>query len=256
MTRGRKRRFWADLRALCVLAFGFVALAAPSCKPADEDDDPSAGLVPEDLAVPAGEDEPPFDPNAVISSEALTDTFQIDEARLQQLFEQTPYRRPSFLETYRSNGARASTSIVAAGRRYGINPLVLVVHLQIARDLLAKRAYPLPSREVEFVFGCGCSSARVCDVAYAGLGRQTECLASFLRESLEAIAERGETANGWGPGRTSRTLDGVDVTPVNDATAALYAFLPRVQVNGRGNWLFERLFRRYAAEIGYFPVPP
>jgi hypothetical protein len=122
------------------------------------------------------------------------------------------------------------------------------------QGLVASTSYPSPSSRVEYAFGCGCVAPGSCDPSYAGFDRQVDCLGATLRDSLDAVAATGKTENGWGPGVTSTTIDGVNVTPADDSTAALYQYTPVVAVGKPGgNWLFWNLWNAYAGALGYAP---
>ena len=62
----------------------------------------------------------------------------------------------------------------------------------------------------------------------------------------------GATASGFGPNRTSLTVDGARVTPTNAATAAIYQVLPReARGDAGGTWLFWNLWLKYTAAFQY-----
>lgn len=204
-------------------------------------------LQPSDLEGASG-----FDPDEIVASAPLQDAATLDGARLTAFLEMTPYGQPSFLATYASHGQSAVASIVSAAQRYGLNPLVLVVRAQMDQGLVGSPTYPSAASRVEFAFGCGCASAGDCDPAYEGFDVQVGCLAAALRESLDAVAARGKTDGGWGPGLTSRTIDGVPVRPRDDSTASLYQYTPVVaQGQPGGNWLLWNLWQRYASFVRY-----
>lgn len=194
-----------------------------------------------------------FDPAEIIESGSFTDTLTLDAVAIQNFLAKTPYQRPSFLETYQSNGVRASDAVVRAGAAYRINPLVLLVRAQVDQGLIGERYYPFPPSRVEYVFGCGCPGGGLqCDPALAGFDRQVDCVARKLRTSLDEIAAGGQTAGNWGPGKRSVTIDGVNVTPADDSTAALYQYSPVVGLNASGNWLVWNIWQNYTTTLDYF----
>lgn len=214
--------------------------------------EPDLGVLKEaDLKAVAGV-EAKFDRNAIVDSASLKDVDGIDAAVIQRLFRRTPYDRPSFLETYQSNGVRASDAVARAARTYRINPLFFLVKAQIAQGLLGESNYPFPPERVEYVFRCGCQYAGSCAPLLAGFDKQVDCLGRQLRASLDAIARDGLTASSWGPDKTSTTLDGLKVTPASDATAALYDLNPYVlEGKAGGNWLFWNVWNLYASKTDY-----
>jgi hypothetical protein len=199
----------------------------------------------------------PFDKNEIVDTGSFTDARGLDVTEIQQFFEQTPYKRASFLATYQSNGVRAADAIVAASMKYQINPLVFLVRAEIAEGLIGEQFYPAPPSRVEYVFGCGCSGAGPCEAELAGFDLQVDCLGRALRASLDEIAQNGQTAGGWGPNVTSSTVDGEKVTPRDEATAALYQYEPKVGTGSGGNWLFFNVWQNYAGFVSYTgPIGP
>ncbi|WP_394842494.1 hypothetical protein LZC95_36170 [Pendulispora brunnea] len=192
-----------------------------------------------------------FDANSIMEPAVLEDTQAFDAAAIQRFFERTPYRRPSFLATYQSNGVRASDAIYRAAVANRINPFVMIVRAQALQGLVGTQFYPFPASRVEYAFRCGCSSDTTCDPAQAGFDRQANCLARKLRQNLDAIASGGETAGGWAPGRASTTLDNQKVTPKDASTAALYQENPAVSAGKGDIWLFWNIWQNYAAFLQY-----
>lgn len=233
----------------------FVLLAA-SCTAAVaacEDVPPPTVLHPLDTAPPEFEIAP-FDANQVVADGDFTDTtsLTLDVTAIQEFLAKTPYSRSSFLVTYQSNGVRASDAIVAAARQYRINPLVFLVFTEITQGLVAARTYRFPPERVEYIFGCGCTGPDDCLPQLAGYDRQLACLGQALRSALDEIRVNDRAPSGWGPGITNTTLDNVEVTPANDATAALYDRLPRVNSGGdSGTWAFWKVWQLYATALNY-----
>lgn len=236
----------AGLRLLGVIAGVLVATAACS------KDKPYTVLQDVDFTQPKGFDGQ-FDPANVFDNATFTDGEHTDAAEFQTFLEKNnPYDRPSFLETYSSNGVRASAALVKAGREYQINPIVLLAYAQATQGLVGLRDYPFPTDRVEYVFRCGCLQSGVCLPELAGFDRQIECVARALRDSLTAIAANQTTPGGWGPNRDSITLDGITITPANPATAALYDRTPRVAEGKEGGtWILWNLFNLYASQLNY-----
>jgi hypothetical protein len=193
-----------------------------------------------------------FDRNLIVESGAFTDFETLDVRVVQRFLGKTPYDRPSFLETYQSNGMRASDAIVSAARNYRINPLVFLVFAQTTQGLLGERNYPFPPERVEYVFRCGCLQAKNCLPALAGFDRQVDCLGRALRAGIDEIKAHEQTVTGWGPNKTTLTLDNVKVTPQNDATAALYDRNPRVNEGAPGGmWVYWNIWNLYGPKLNY-----
>jgi hypothetical protein len=233
-------RLTAIPAAAVVLASACAASQAPDARPAL------------DLSPARGET---FNPDELIPLAAFEDAYAFGSAEVQTFFSRTPYRRQSFLATYESSGVFAADAIVAAATTYRINPIFFLVRAEVDSGLIAAERYPLPSRPVEYVFGCGCSSPSVCDPAFAGFDKQVDCLGSALRTSLDEISATGHTAGGWGPGLPDVTLDGVHVTPADASTAALYQYDPIVGKGKSDNWLVWNVWQLYANALMYVTPP-
>jgi hypothetical protein len=190
-----------------------------------------------------------FDPNEIVDVGSFTDAITLDATSVQRFLAHTPYNRPSFLETYQSSGVRASDAILAAAQKYKLNPLVFLVRAEMDQGLIGEQFYPQPPTRVEYAFGCGCPGVGACEPRLAGFDVQVDCLARQLRASLDAIAANGATAGGWAPNKTSTTIDGVNVTPADASTAALYQYTPKVSKGSSGNWLFWNVWQNYAAAM-------
>lgn len=228
-------------RFLVLLAIAAVAACAQSVPE-------RTFLQADDLVV---EDGMTFDANEILDTGSFTDAEGIDILQIQKFLEHTPYGRASFLATYQSNGVRADAALVRAATKYGINPLVFLVHAQVSEGLVGEQFYPSPPSRVEYVFHCGCFAPGNCDPALAGFDVQVDCLGRTLRKSLDQIAANGQTDGGWGPHVASTTSDGKKVTPADEATAALYQYAPKVGTGSDGNWLFWNIWQKYSIAMDY-----
>lgn len=229
-----------------------VSIGLALCVPACGDDDDVGVLQAADLKAPEGE--VTFNRNLVVDLAAFTDveTTALGLESIQGFLSRSPYERPSFLETYQSNGVRASDAIIAAARNHRINPIVFLVFAQITQGLVGERNYPFPPERVEYVFQCGCLQADNCRPDRAGFDRQVDCLGKALRTALDEMRAEGQTTSGWGKDITRLTLDELKVTPENEATAALYDRLPRVnEGEGGGSWVFWNVWNKYAETLDY-----
>jgi hypothetical protein len=217
---------------------GNAAVSGPVLAPADTAD---AGV--------------PFTPDEVVPSAAFTDFAALDAMDVQSFLVHDPYSGSSFLQTYQSNGVLFSDAVANAATTYRINPIVLLVAVEAEGGLVFDATYPQPSSAVDFLFGCGCpdpATPATCDPSAAGLDVQLGCYANALRTSLDEIAVSGETAGGWGPGKTGTTLDGLTVKPADDSTAALYQYDPVVGKGQTGQSLFANIWFEYTQALTYF----
>jgi hypothetical protein len=196
-----------------------------------------------------------FNPNEIIPYAAFIDSLSFSPSQIQQFLDMNPYGTTSFLSTYQSSGIFAADSIAEASTTYQINPIVLLVRAEVNGGLVGAETYPLPSQQVEYVFGCGCTTNTSCDPSFAGLDKQFNCLASTLRNSIDQIEATGQTAGGWAPGRSGKTLDSVNVTPADASTAALYQYDPIVGQGKSDNWLVWNIWQLYTTFLSYVPPP-
>jgi hypothetical protein len=192
------------------------------------------------------------DRNNILETAAFIDIDSIDVKQVERFLSKTPYDRPSFLETYQSNGVRAADAIMRASRKHRINPLVFLVFAQTTQGLVGERNYPFPPWRVEYVFGCGCFQGGNCAPELAGFDRQVDCLGRSLRDALDAIAAEKATLSGWGPEITSTALDGPKVTPANEGTAVIYDRRPFVnEGEPGGSWIYWNVWNLYALGVDY-----
>lgn len=245
------------LRSVAVsVVVGSVVLSACA------EDAPKSRLQEVDFKKPEG-DVGKFDRNNIIEAAEFSDSSTLDAKAIQDFLKlRNPYSRPSFLETYQSNGVRAADAIILAARQYQINPIVFLVYAQAAQGLIGERNYPFPPDRVEYVFRCGCLEMRDClpttpphpDLArFAGFDRQLDCLGRSLRDAIDQIkGEDKKTAAGWAPDQTSTTLDNIKVSPKNESTAALYDRTPRVaQSKEGGTWMLWNIYNHYKLALEY-----
>ncbi|MBX3205897.1 MAG: hypothetical protein KF764_12560 [Labilithrix sp.] len=237
----------SSLRSLLLAIFLAGAFVALACG----EDPPATVLQPLDFTKPEGE-AGDFDRNRIVESAAFTDSETLDVQTVQRFLAKTPYGRPSFLETYQSNGVRAADAILKASRQYRINPLVFLVYSEITQGLVGERNYPFPPDRIEYVFRCGCLEATNCLPALAGFDRQVDCLGRALRAAIDEIKANEITTTGWGPDVATVTLDNLKVTPSDDATAALYDRTPRVaEGKAGGTWIFWNVWNHYTVALDY-----
>jgi len=132
----------------------------------------------------------------------------------------------------------ASEIIWEAAQTENINPKFLLTLLQKESGLITNGN---PSQDsMDWAMGAGlCDNCSKNDpkliAKYKGFDKQITWAAELNRWYLDKIAENGKTITGWGPGLTKTTLDGITVTPVNAATAALYTYNPWVGKYGGGD---------------------
>jgi hypothetical protein len=183
-----------------------------------------------------------IDLDDLLDDASMTDDRSMTVEEVQSFLEQTPYGRRSVLASYRPKGKAASQIIVDTAREYALSPKLLLVRAQLEQGLVSKQT--ATPRQLDRALGCGCvdapaaagdSTGHTCAARYVGFENQVRCAASTLRHALDSLAgPKHATLSGWRKGTAKKTLDGIAVTPKNDATAALYAYTPWVGELGGG----------------------
>jgi hypothetical protein len=164
----------------------------------------------------------------------------------------------SCLATYTSKGRTAGQVLAEKAKKYKVNPIFLLAHLQKESGLVSNNLKTCPASKLAKAFGCGCPDGGSCSAQQAGFEQQVECAAGLTRDYLDDLDDGKTTISGWRPGKAKTTLDGRGITPQNKATAVLYTYTPWVgDKNSKGNkapfgnYLFWKVWVRYAKTLGY-----
>jgi hypothetical protein len=196
-----------------------------------------------------------FDKNAVLTDTALRDTAAMSADDIQAFLEKTPWGHPSVLATYEEDGKTAAEIMHEAATKHGINPLELLVRVQMEQSLVYKKT--ASAEAISIAFGCGCPHSPVCSSKYEGFANQADCAAGTLSRSMDRALTSNGTASGWKKGEEKLTQDSVEVVPTNAATAALYTYTPWVGEAGGGRKgiggasLHYQVWNRFADATGY-----
>ncbi len=212
---GRRLSKWVALLLLGV--------AAACAKPAEEEE-----VAGGEARVTAR----PFDRNAILDDKSLRDSDAMTAADVQKVLDKTPWNTKSVLATYTEGGKTAAQIMTEAATKYGINPLEMLVRVQMEQSLVYKKT--APAATIAIAFGCGCPDSPVCSDRYRGFAAQADCAAGTLSRSMDKSITSQGTAGGWKRSSTKKSEDGLDVTPSNAATAALYTYTPWVGEYGGG----------------------
>jgi hypothetical protein len=181
-----------------------------------------------------------FEHNAIVDNTVFT-ARAVDADAIQAFLESSPYSSRSWLADYRINGARFSDRLVEIAVGRGLDPVMLLVRLQVEQALVSKTARP-SSSSLTKAMGCGCADGSGCSSSYSGFDAQLQCAADVYKKLFEASHDG---TGQWRTGHASASLDHVSVTPRSDATAAIYAYTPWVLPNRGGAWLTWNVTRRY-----------
>lgn len=184
-----------------------------------------------------------FDPNAILEDQDIFDANGMSYARLVAFLKSkgtlADYRTPDIDGVPKT----APEIIWRVSQSYKINPKYLLVLLQKEQSLVED---PNPSqRQFDWATGFAvCDACSKDDPAlqdFKGFASQLEWAAKQHREKyLLQLLANGQTRAGKAPGKTI-AIDGLSITPVNNATAMLYSYTPHIH----GNLNLWRIWRRW-----------
>ncbi|MBX3186269.1 MAG: hypothetical protein KF819_04605 [Labilithrix sp.] len=197
----------------------------------------------------------PFDKNTLLDDKSMRDADAMSVADVQKFLDKTPWGTKSALASYEEDGKSAAQLMHDAATKHGINPLEMLVRVQMEQGLVSKTS--APATTISLAFGCGCPHSPVCSDAYRGFANQAECAAGTLRRSMDrAITSQG-TVSGWKRSSSKESQDGISITPTNAVTAALYTYTPWVGEAGGGRQgvggvsLHHQVWGRFAEAASY-----
>lgn len=185
-----------------------------------------------------------FDHNAVVDNAVFT-TQAVDSNAIQAFLESSPYQNRSWLADYTLDGKRFADRVVEIAAADNIDPVMLLVRLQVESSVVGKTVVP-SSATLAHAMGCGCPDGAACSHALSGFENQLQCAADTYKEWFDASA--GGTGE-YRTGHATKTLDGVSVTPRYDGTAAIYSYTPWVLVGRGGAWLTWNVTRRFLKQF-------
>ena len=181
--------------------------------------------------------------NYLVSDSDMTDLYAMDFDSLEYFLTRGSL---SMYHTSDVNGiSRSAAQIIwNASQEFDLNPQFLLVLLQREQSLVEDES---PTQDqLDWALGyavcddCEKSDPRI--AKYKGFGNQIYYASKRIRESfLEDLSSRGYTENGVGPG-IEMEIDGILVTPINNATAVLYAYTPHLHGNQNFSTIWQRWF--------------
>lgn len=196
-----------------------------------------------------------FDRNAVIDDISMRDSTAMTAADLQTFLEKTPWGTTSALANYTEDGKTAAEIMVLAAKTYDINPIEMVVRVQMEQGLVSKTT--ATAATLAKAFGCGCADGAACTATYSGFSAQADCAAGTMSRSMTRALTSTGTVSGWSRGKSKDSLDGLTIVPKNAATAALYTYTPWVGEAGGGKAgvggvsLHAQVWDRFATAMSY-----
>lgn len=207
------------------LSGGALLLGAVAACAAPELDEPTKGTS-------SSVTDRPFDRNAVLDDTSMRDEGAMTVADVQKFLDKTPWGTRSALAKYTEGGKSAAAIMVGAAQTHGINPLEMLVRVQMEQGLISKTT--ASTSAIAIAFGCGCPHSTVCSDKYRGFANQADCAAGTLSRSMARALTSTGTVSGWARNKSKATDDGLTIVPKNAATAALYTYTPWVGEAGGG----------------------
>ena len=183
-----------------------------------------------------------FDPDYLISDWELEDPYALDKDQIQHYLDRG-YLGDYLTEDWDGNEAYALEIIWNAAQTYELNPKFLLVLLQKEQSLIEDD--DPTQNQLDWATGYAvcddCSKDDPAIQRWKGFGKQVNSAAAQFREGyLVDIEETGTTQGKYGPGVPVEINDTI-VTPVNAATAALYAYTPHLH----GNENFVKIWQNW-----------
>jgi Dickkopf N-terminal cysteine-rich region len=247
---GSRRRRWARW-ALAAVACGGLAAA---CSGADNSQTPFYSSIDDEFTRRAQSFLCTEGQDNILSDKAFTDSKTITAQQVQNFLSKTPYGKSCLAGYNEGTGANKQTAaqmIVSSAQKAGINPLVLIVRLQVEQSLIAAKT--CSASKLDRAFGCRCPDNGPCDPAYASFSKQLDCAGERFSTYYKSLQNGGSTVSGWQVGKPHKTSDSppYTVVPANAATAAMYTYTPWVLPDAGGNYNNWFFFRRFAKALGY-----
>ncbi|MFH0852894.1 MAG: hypothetical protein V1853_00610 [bacterium] len=204
------------------------------------------------LAFPLGVQAFTFNKNNLLNNSELMDWNSMSIGRVDGFLK----KLGGFLSTVSAadhTGAVKSAAqiIVEASGRHRLSPKFFLIMIEKESGLVQSRKSD-PYGLVDVALGFACPDGLGCSQEHKGFAHQVDAAGEKIRDGyLADLEKKGTTISGWGVGITKTTVDGIEVTPENEATAALYTYNPWVGKYGGGdqrwgaNSLFVKLWQEW-----------
>lgn len=193
-----------------------------------------------------------FEPGNIITDQELFDKDSLSQAAIQHFLERKNSVLARYSQIVNGQAKKASEIIWEISQLHGINPKFLLATLEKEQGLLHKSH--ATEKELDWATGYGCYGGQ-CNSKYKGFYDQVE--SSAITQKI--YVEKASTF-AFQVGKTTKTFDGYNLTPKNQATANLYIYTPYVGYSPElgvtkpygGNRLFWRIWNRYFTKK-YYP---
>lgn len=202
-----------------------------------------------------------FKQNFILSDHEFRDSSALSLTGIKNFLKE----KGSFLQEYitrdvSGDEVSAAEIIYDTAQAYDLNPKVLLVMAEKESSAITRSTSSSASTDWTLGYAVcdGCSKSDPNVIKYKGLAKQFDAAGNRIANSyLADLEDHGSTISGWGPGITKTTIDGIEVTPTNNATAALYTYNPCVGAYGGGdsrygcNSLFAKLYYAWFPALKY-----
>lgn len=191
-----------------------------------------------------------FDPDFVISDRDMINKNALTLSGIQAFLESKGGALASYVTTDLDGAQKTAAEIIyRVSQEFLVSPKFILVMLQKEQSLVTDPD-PVPN---QYGWATGYAVCDACNVNEAGISRfkgfakQVDSMAQQFRLGyLPDLEATGSTQTGITPGETVLIND-VEVTPVNDATAAMYTYTPHIE----GNKNFWTIWNNWFAIADY-----
>lgn len=184
-----------------------------------------------------------FNPDFVVSDADLVNSSSMGLTTIRRFLQAKGTLGGYVTEDLDGKRKSAADIIYRVANDWGVSPKFIMVMMQKEQSIVE---HPNPSeRALDWATGYAvCDSCSKDDPGvgrFRGFAKQLDSMAQqFTLGYMADLAARGQTQTRIAPGRTVQ-IDNVAVTPVNDATAAMYTYTPHIE----GNENFWRIWNQW-----------
>lgn len=184
---------------------------------------------------------PNFDYNYLLSDDDMFDSGSMSLEQIQAFLQSKNSPLLNYVDPVTS--LSAVTVIYRAAQDWQINPKYLLVLMQKEQSLIENQN--ASTSDFDWATGYGvcddCAYDNPLIQKFKGYYNQVYNAAKRIRTNYMAdLTTKGYTLSGFGPGIT-KVVDGIEVTPANNATAIAYTYTPHLH----GNKLLWLVWNRY-----------
>jgi len=186
-----------------------------------------------------------FDQNSILTDNELVNYNSMSVSRIQNFLNSKGALGTVNITDPWGTEKTSAQIIYDAAQYWQISPQYLLVRMQIEQSLVTDPT--ISQRQLDWATGYGvCDSCSTSDpnvIQFKGYFNQVNWAARALQGDyyLGGLRTRGTTISGWAPGITkiiSDTFGTFAVTPVNNATAAMYTYTPHVYNANYNLWYY------------------